>query len=610
MNLSKYTKILNNEKLIKIIGFCLIVLFYAILGIFKFSQKDEVLYMRESLLMAELLKNGEWFGNYAVGTHGFLFKLPIAIAYIIIGPNSYITSLYNGVLAGLTFLIFYKIARKHFNLNTYYSSLALTLVLLNAQILISTFLFLREPAVLLIVGYFIDSVFEKRGKIYQGLILLIMFDAKEHVFFTISTFYMIGLAIESYFVNGLRKIKCIFEDLSKYAFKLFVPTAIIVIFMHTTQFIPINMYASYVIGTIDGGANSQLKQIRTGSNNNVKLENIYSVRSNYEDSAIYKSTEKIILAFKKSVFVKYIFKIFYPRTFGFLSLQLIFIIPAIYEAIRCASRHAKVGRYEHSTLLSILLGYLLIYIIYYSHGRYLVPVIPFLSFYFIKYLINVKKSNEFVLYIALLIFLVSLFYEVSYHEEKLILGLIICCAMMAFLLLNHRGLKNVGFFLVVLVVTLINMTTGMSYLYSESLGQIKNNIMWGRDGEFGIISKLVPINEKVMINDNERLLAFYRGDHSTETEVLWTLNDNIPKKDMLIQYNSALTSGYSGNYCLEVLDHARNEGTKYILLLESLRKTKFPYQQCVNEFTTRCGEFKKEELKGKRIYIVKTSSCN
>ena len=62
------------------------------------------------MIISELLKNGIWIGDYGVGLHGFLFKFPVALIFIILGEPSVFAATLFTIFISVSFVwIFYKI---------------------------------------------------------------------------------------------------------------------------------------------------------------------------------------------------------------------------------------------------------------------------------------------------------------------------------------------------------------------------------------------------------------------------------------------------------------------------------------------------------------------
>src|SRR3989304_6258119 len=108
--MGKLKNFLNKNISLSLILFIILVSIFNLVTIFFFraAYSDEVHYLKETLLMSELLKKGEWIGNYGVGLHGFLFKLPVALIFILTGPSVLAATLFNFFLSMRMLFFIYK----------------------------------------------------------------------------------------------------------------------------------------------------------------------------------------------------------------------------------------------------------------------------------------------------------------------------------------------------------------------------------------------------------------------------------------------------------------------------------------------------------------------
>lgn len=102
----KFFKRDKNYDYVMYIVLIIFFLFMLFFSSFRDMVKDESLYFNETWLMSQLLQEGKWIGNYAVGLHGFLFKLPMALIFLITGPSVEIVTIFNILLACITGLLF------------------------------------------------------------------------------------------------------------------------------------------------------------------------------------------------------------------------------------------------------------------------------------------------------------------------------------------------------------------------------------------------------------------------------------------------------------------------------------------------------------------------
>ena len=113
--MKRFVHKLSNKKIF-IIYLVIYFVFLVVLSLFRDAIKDETIYLRETMIIAELLKKGVWIGDYGVGLHGFLLKMPMALLFIILGkPSVFAATLFTIIISISSVWIFYKIAEKYFN---------------------------------------------------------------------------------------------------------------------------------------------------------------------------------------------------------------------------------------------------------------------------------------------------------------------------------------------------------------------------------------------------------------------------------------------------------------------------------------------------------------
>jgi len=115
--MKKLLTFLSAKGIYLLIGVCLL------LGIaslyFRNATLDDDLYLFETSIMTEALSRGEWFGDYAVGTHGFLFKLPVALVFLLTGQSLAVATVWNVLLACFSLFLFYKVLKEIFPKSIY-----------------------------------------------------------------------------------------------------------------------------------------------------------------------------------------------------------------------------------------------------------------------------------------------------------------------------------------------------------------------------------------------------------------------------------------------------------------------------------------------------------
>lgn len=205
-------------------------------------QPDEWGYFHDTIIISQFIENFKWFGNEMVGMHGFLFKIPPALALIITGPTIYIPMIFHSILSVVSVVLFYKIALQLFQSDKW--AFLSTLVFLSSSLfLIYSFSYLRESPSIFTILLLVYLIIKNYHIAIIGLSLLLVFDAKEYVGFLIlsglSVFYLFLIFVES---NGIS-----FKFFYKYFVKiivLIIPVFVYFLLMYTSSIVPENSFAT------------------------------------------------------------------------------------------------------------------------------------------------------------------------------------------------------------------------------------------------------------------------------------------------------------------------------------------------------------------------------
>ena len=82
------------------------------LSFMRYAAKDETGFLIEAATMSDCIHEGRWFGNEAVGWHGFLFKTPAALLFTVFGRSVFLATLTNIIIAALTCWLCFSLLRK------------------------------------------------------------------------------------------------------------------------------------------------------------------------------------------------------------------------------------------------------------------------------------------------------------------------------------------------------------------------------------------------------------------------------------------------------------------------------------------------------------------
>lgn len=614
-----FTRLFKNLKKNPIFIFLFFyTIFLIVLSFFRNASADEAYYLKETALMAELIRNGEWFGNYGVGLHGFLFKIPVALLFILLGESSvFISTIFTIIFSISSIFIFYKILSEYFFKKEFaiWGTLLFSVVFHLIETSIS---FNRDIPVLFTVLLFVLLFLKKARVELIGLTFLLMLDAKEHVFLTVAPLYAIYLLIE--FLKNIKKEKIFVEiiNLFKKLFIVYILPLTWVVMMFTTSLIPVNMFVSSIFGFTEvgqdwnrGNFSTEVasKNLMTGAEKSVpRISDLTeeSVDCKMEDN---KGDFVCIVIGIFDTIILYIGKILYPRTFSFISIPKIIVLPAIIYAFSAFLSWWK-NRDLKYFLPMILFFNTIIIILRTSHGRYLLGV----SFLFILFfLLFIKEGFKRATYsrnilIATTAFVIlGLFFETTFLYQKIVLEISLLILLWVIWLLRKKGKVLFSFSKKIFLLALISGMFLTSVAFSSEIGQISSFTKYGYNREARELLKPFNQNEKIWINDfgSGELINVYRKNFYNEAEWNWRLADWVPKKYLLKIYSSNNTYSFGLNNIEDFHSEIRANELEKVALVVSLLEEEFPFQGKLKELKNQdwLKLLDVVELQNKKLYI-------
>lgn len=215
---------------------------------------DEVYYLNDALEMSRCLANGEWIGSSLTGFHGFLFKLPAALLFLITGPSLVAATLVTLLLAVAALYLCYLIYSELLGSAKWVMAGAF-MVASGGFFLRTMPTFLRDIPVLFSLLLFLYLALTKSHKWLMGLSLLLVLEAKEGVFFLVLPGAAIWTIVSSV-LNDRENPKpfcSLLATVSGRIFALLFPSVVMVFLMFTTSVVPVNPALSRVLGLNRGG---------------------------------------------------------------------------------------------------------------------------------------------------------------------------------------------------------------------------------------------------------------------------------------------------------------------------------------------------------------------
>lgn len=595
--MKKLITFFSNKGIYLLIGFCLLLGLMSLY--FRNATLDDDLYLLETSIMTEALSRGEWIGNYGVGTHGFLFKLPVALIFLLTGPSLAIATVWNVLLACFSLYLFYKILQVIFPKGIY-PFLGTFLMFCNFQFILNLPTYMREFPV--IIGFLLILYLLLKQKSYWlvGLASLLIFEGKAYVLFMIAPALFLYILIVEWSGFNLKT----FLNYTKLYLAISVPTILFILLMIFTPIVPLDMYAlSVVPGITKGGVEYQIEHFSVEMATTNRIE---------EDAPTLQRTiieEEPFLSRIWGVVVSYVGKLLYPRSFSFLSIPKVMFFPALFTSIVLFKKYLQKRKNEYIAFCLILWSFTSIFILRASFDRYLFPILPVVLIFFLFFLRDIVKEKRKFLWIfsltALLTFL-GLFFEVDFILVKILLNTIVL-GLYLFLFLFYKRFE----YLYIYIISIIGVVTFsvVAYFFWAN-GQIRQYILWGRDHEVEKVVEFFDEDEIIMINDPgwRMLMNVYKGDNVFHPEWRWELEDWIPKKENLKVFERFTVHQPVGVAIGNDRRMVENFGIERVgLVVSTLEEYELPFEHKLERyFDAQWLELEEVvELKNKELYIFR-----
>ncbi len=604
---------------IAIVILMLYVSLFISLALFRNPIRDENLYLRETMVMSESISQGEWFGNKAVGIHGFIFKLPVALVFTLTGPSVEVATIFNILLAFASAFLFYKILT---TINGFkgWAIVGLLLFISGFEFVRNTPTYLRDIPVLFSFLLFLFYTLKNKNTWMSGLLLLLILDAKEHVFYMVLPGYLIWIVIDNYMRYRPLGILKLLLDISYDFLKALLPAVIYTFLMFATSIVPLNPFNASILMLNEQGSRWMARHL----NLNYATSNLVLDESSKEIFQIPKiANEATTLSISLdyivtiiNIFLSYLGKLIYPRTFSYISVPLVIAIPSIFMSIKLFIESMKVYKDKWYLVMSGLIfwSYLFVYLVRASHGRYLLAITPLFVLFFIKFLRNGMEDRKFairVLVITAVMMFISILFELVYVEVKIVIHIVLISLLfLLFYFINIKRTKMSELVYLVFVLILAAVTTGTSLMFSYKLGQINDFLKWGRHRNIQYILKDIPNDEVLYINDIgwDVLPYIYRKDKSMRAEWKWELKDWVPKDSLIVDDTKYMTlSTYQPNYSRFKSFIKGYNIDRVVIVKSTLKGVDFKMEYAI-KYLIKDKDFKYVEklvLKNKEAYIFK-----
>lgn len=564
---------------------------------------DDDFYLLETAIMSEAIAQGEWYGNYATGVHGFIFKLPVALVFLFTGPSIEIAVISNILIACLSLILFNKTLDAIFKNKGY--ALAGTIILMtNFQFLLHLPTYMREIPVVFTIILLMYAVVKRKSLWLQGLVLLLLFDAKELVFFMISPGLFLSILYSYWRGLNFLTIRGIFSA----CIKLFLPSLIYILLMIFTSLIPLNTVIFTVIpGITEGGVEFQLKhfELKAATQNIVRLKQPEAATV-YTYIPFEESRENLFGRIL-TIISGYIGKVLYPRSFSYLSIPLAILIPTVFTSI-ALFRNQNLSKNQYWLTFSFLIwSFVTIFIARQSFDRYLFPITPVVVAILLLFMSTYIHKWEVYLSVVLVAYglsLISLIFEADYVFIKFLLHTLLFITFISLPYLE-KILRN-GILTASIIISIITLGVTMFYFYAS--GIIYQYNLWGRNYEVDKVVSTLGKEDSILINDIgwDLLIGVYRGNRQYNPEWKWALKEWVPRKSQLKIFDKVNTYTMESETILDDRKMVERFNIKKIVLMKSLIPEKpFPFEKKLSEyFEAEWVELEKKVLlKNKEMYV-------
>ncbi len=575
----------HNDRLATMLLVFLLILILAggaLLALARCAMQDETIYLWEAGIMADCLGQWTWFGNESVGLHGFLFKIPAALLFLVVGKSVFAATMVNVLLTagccGLCFLFLRRLTA-----SDGWALAGTWLLAANFQFWATAITFNRDIPVLFCMLLLFNAVLARWSPWVMGIVLLLILDAKEYVFFMILPWFGLWVLADEWRGRGFGEGTVYFKAAAIRLGAGLAPSVVLLMLMFFTSLVPLNMFAARALGLADGGfsnpaygvfkVDAATKNPRDKGRELIRLEKSgtlnqfeqadmpqqdaeSSLRSD-QDSVGRESDHTFLQSVGQRVQshgmigLKYFEKFLYPSMFSFDGIPHVLAFPALAMSLLLMfgmGRDVNVG----VCLLAVLTWmFLVVLTLLTTTNRYMMPIFPLLIGFLIIFLRDGMKRPVF----SALILLGAAVFSMAglyFSSEGLVLKVLVNAVLWSCLCagwLAHRFNRRQAHVVLLGAVFFIGLITLFIFLrhnWHHPLGQGWNHARFGYNQEIEAILKELGDQERVWVNDLKwrDLPRFHANDRAESPEWEGSLNDWVPKKAMLNSYSDQRVYGF------------------------------------------------------------------
>jgi hypothetical protein len=600
------------------------------------ARRDENLYLMETAIMADCLRSGQWFGNEAVGVHGFLFKIPAAVLFLVFGKSVYAATAVNVVISAVTILVACGVFRRILK-SDWWAFVATLMLLVNFQFVKLTPSYTRDIPSMLCLLLVADAIARRRHHWWIGLLLVLLLDAKEYAFFLVLPAYGLWILIDEWDRRRDGQITGMARRVLARGTAAVLPAIVYLVLMFCTSLVPLNMFAANALGLGAGGFdNHAFDRFNVGAaTRNAWRRGGEIVKLEEEKRRIDERKRKqqktapddhdwtagpTIDRTKKDgpivVLARYFGKLFYPNLFSLDGIPKAVALPALVMSIGLFRRRREDGA-EWAPICMITWIFVLFLIFVASLPRYMIPVFPFLIMLYTQFLregLTRGRWTALVIAAATAYGIAGIFHHSGGHVHRLMFNVLLGLATAAAAIAATRRWRGslLATACIVAIVCGTSATAMTRYALHHRKAQVWNHKTFGYNVELERILQEFGPDDRFWLHDVEwrELLHFYTGQRPATPEWRGPLKDWIPKKHLLHRYGEHRAFNFwwkdDGKDFRNRLNAHRID--RVALVVSRVKKRKFfPYQEYLWWFKQEPWlQFEKQvPLKNKSLYLFR-----
>lgn len=595
------------------------------LSLMRDARQDETIYLRDVAVMAECLRAGQWFGNEAVGLHGFLFKLPAALLFLITGRSVFVATLVTVAAACGVCVLAYRFLLRVVKSRAW--AIAGTWMLAaNFQFVRLTPTFTRDIPALLAVLLFVNAVMDRRNRWTIGFLLLLILDAKEYLFFMLLPSTTVWILVDEAMLRARKTVGQYVASAGARLLAALLPATAWLVLMFCTGVVPLNMFAARVLQLTEGGradtATAQFNPALATRNlwkEEAPAGDVESAASIHagpsEPAAGFLSVARVA-----TTATAYARKLLYPSVFSFDGIPQPVALPALAMSVLLFCRWFRLRDTRRMFLCLLLWTYLAVYLAMDSYPRYMLPVFPILITCFLEFLRGGIGSRRFafgVLGAALVFTGIGLCFSGGSLPKKIVVNGGLLVVMAGAVHAAGRGtsrMKNLG--LAVPAVTGgLCLLAALLNTWRHPMGQVRNYRSFGYNRECERVMAQFGPQDRIWVNDAgwRHLNDFYRGEFPSNPEWEGKLKAWVPKKILLRRHTLRKTSDFWWWTLEEFRVRAKEAGIEKVgLVVSHIPDRPFAYQEFREAFDTLAWlRMEREtELQNKTLRIYRVVSTD